>query len=114
MCPIIIFLSMAITPQNLAFIDAVEEARLQALWFFAEYYWGDEVWEEGYEIDKNDTYWIGNNLSIGDIFVSLDDIEMIAREEIPWKVFLSWYDFSLCREFSEMRLNLHTFHQLWK
>jgi hypothetical protein len=46
---------MAITPQNLAFIDAVEEARLQALWFFAEYYWGDEVWEEGYEIDKNDT-----------------------------------------------------------
>ena len=97
------------------FLSSLQETRTQASWFFASYYWAGEEFDEDYYIeDDPDIYWIGSILSIGDIFVSLDDIETIAREEIPCKVFLSWYDFSLCREVLDMHLNLHTFHQFWK
>ena len=97
------------------FLDSLKETRTQASWFFSSYYCPDEEFDEDYYIeDDEDIYWTGNILSIGDIFVSLDDIETIAKEEIPLEVFLSHYDF--CMEYEEgiPRINLHTFHQFWK
>jgi hypothetical protein len=98
------------------FLSSLQETRTQASWFFHNYYFGDEEFDEDYYIeDDSDIYWNGSILSIGDIFVSLDNIETIAREEIPLSVFLSHYDFEMEAHETEIpRINLHTFHQFWK
>ncbi len=97
------------------FLESLAETRVQASWFFASYYWHGEDFDEDYYVeDDPDIYWIGNNLSIGDLFVSLDDIETIAKEEIPLSVFLAHYDFAMEYEDGIPKINLHTFHQFYK
>lgn len=87
----------------------IQKLKSDARTFFIKYWY-----EEDYAdyIDDPEVWWIwgGQTLWVGDIFVSLADIETIVRLDIKRDVFSDWYWHMVENYESDLRINLENYN----
>lgn len=90
----------------------IQKLKSDARTFFIKYWYEEDFYDY---MDDPDVYWIGDGhvLGCGDIFVSLEDIETIVKNNIPRDIFYDWYWYNVENEDINL-VNYNAHRTYWK